>query len=158
VTKSRLTHQTTEHYAAALAEGPTNTNLDFTTMPDEQLIKAAVRHRKQLYMVFMTPIEALGDPIAAFGEFLRPHIAFLHQLEQSGKIFASGALTDEDGEWRGSGLMILRATSHEDARDIVELEPLHQAGLRKHTVRGFSMEQGRISLSVNNMDGSFTIG
>jgi uncharacterized protein YciI len=65
-------------------------------------------------------------------------------------MFASGPLRDETA-WDGSGMAIIRAESRQEAEEIANSEPFHQAGIRKNEVEGWTMNEGSFSIDVKFM-------
>lgn len=56
---------------------------------------------------------------------VRPkHREYLTSLKEQGKLFASGPFTDDSG-----ALIIYEAESEAEARELIEGDPFHQAGV-----------------------------
>ena len=109
----------------------------------------------QLYLIRMMAIEPLEDPIKTYIENHRKeydrHLEWLRQIEADGTMFASGVLKDEN-KWDGSGMAIIRAKSYKDAVKIAEAEPFHVAGIRKHEVQGWVMNEGNFTFTLKLMN------
>ena len=99
--------------------------------------------RIQLYAVFMRPTEAFQSPRTPEGaETLRQHLLYLFELEEQGRLFASGPLDLDPGAGVIQGMCIVRADSLEEARRIAGDEPYHRAGMRRNEVRSWQLNEG----------------
>jgi uncharacterized protein YciI len=80
--------------------------------------------QKQLYAIFTSPIDGMGPVFAN----LEAHLAFQVQLEKDGIMYAAGPMwTDDEQSWEGEGLVVVRAGSREEAIEIANRDPMHQA-------------------------------
>ncbi len=107
--------------------------------------------QKQLYVVFTTPTNGLGPVMENVG----PHLKFQVELEEKGIMFGAGPFwTDDEKNWEGDGMVIIRAGSLDEARKIAESDPMHQCGARSFTVRPWLLNEGTLTLKVRYSDGS----
>ena len=85
--------------------------------------------RKQLYVVLTKPTRNLA-PIM---EVLDEHLQFQIDLERRGIMFGAGPFwTDDEQSWEGDGMVIIRAGSLSEARQIAACPS------RKSHPRGFA--------------------
>jgi uncharacterized protein len=102
--------------------------------------------RKKLYAISTV---ATGD-LAAVGHNTPAHLEYQLELEQRGILFAAGPLWEEDGDrWRGEGLIVVRAESHEEAVAIAEADPMHSSGARSYSIRPWLVNEGSITLKMS---------
>ncbi len=80
---------------------------------------------------------------------LAEHVEFLRGLERAGTMFMGGPFRAADYDWDGSGMIIVRASSLVAARELAEEDPLFLHGLRTYDVRGWQLNESRLSLSVD---------
>lgn len=107
--------------------------------------------RKQFFVVFTTPVNGLGSVM----ENLEPHLKFQIELEEKGIMFGAGPFFTEDmKEWKGDGMVILRADSMAEADKIAASDPMHQSGARSYKIRPWLMNEGSYTLKVRYSDGS----
>ena len=107
--------------------------------------------QKQLYVVFTTPTDGLGPVMAN----VETHLKFQIELEEKGIMFGAGPFwTDDEQNWEGDGMVIIRAGSLDEARKIAESDPMHQSGARSFTVRPWLLNEGTVTLKVRYSDGS----
>ena len=110
----------------------------------------------QLYVIFTTPINGreveLVPVDGKLPDVLIKHLAFQHELEASGVMFAAGPLYNQDRTWSGEGMVIIRATSFEQATRIAEADPIHAAGVRGYTIRPWHLAEGGFSMEITFSD------
>lgn len=109
---------------------------------------------KQLYVVITTPVNGMG-PIM---EKVKEHLVFQESLEAQGIMFAAGPQwTDDETFWEGDGMVVIRAKSLAEARDIAAKDPMHASGARKFTVRPWLVNEGTITIKLNYAKASFEV-
>ena len=110
--------------------------------------------QKQLFAIFTTPNDGLGPVFANIEE----HLKFQVQLEQDGILYAAGPLWTDDGEnWEGEGMVIVRAASIADATTIAERDPMHKSGARSFRVRPWLINEGSVTIRLDNSTQKFSI-
>jgi uncharacterized protein YciI len=107
---------------------------------------------KQVYVVFTTPTNGM-EPVMAT---LKEHLAFQVELETQGIMVAAGPhWTDDEKEWKGEGMVVIRAGSLAEAKEIAARDPMHKSGARKFTVRPWFVNEGTITVRLNFSKKSF---
>ena len=110
--------------------------------------------QKQLFAIFTTPNDGLGPVFANIEE----HLKFQVQLEHDGILYAAGPLWTDDGEnWEGEGMVIVRAASIADATTIAERDPMHKSGARSFRVRPWLINEGSVTVRLDNSTQKFSI-
>lgn len=110
--------------------------------------------QRQLYAIFTTPTDGLGPVFANIEE----HLQFQVQLEQDGILYAAGPMwTDDEENWEGEGLVVVKATSRAEAIEIAERDPMHKAGARTFRVRPWLINEGSVTITLNNSSQTFTV-
>lgn len=110
--------------------------------------------QKQLYVVFTTPTSGL-DPVL---KNVEEHLRFQVDLERRGVMFGAGPFWDDDEtNWSGDGMVIIRAESLAAARKIAEQDPMHRSGARKFTVRPWLLNEGTLTLRFNFSEQKFRL-
>ncbi|MEO7402475.1 MAG: YciI family protein [Burkholderiales bacterium] len=105
---------------------------------------------KQLYAVFTKPTNGLGPVMANIG----PHLEHQVKLERDGIMFGAGPFwADNEEDWLGEGMVIIRASSLADAKRIAGEDPMHKSGARSFTVRPWLMNEGSITVKITYSDG-----
>ena len=106
----------------------------------------------ELYVLIIEPLR--GPEIA---EGLYDHIQRQIGLERDGVMFGAGPLMDEGEAEPNRGMMIIRASSFEEARKIADAEPYFRDGLRTYTLHRWKLNEGSMSFTVNYSDQSVSI-
>lgn len=107
---------------------------------------------KQVYVVFTSPVNGM-EPVMAI---LKEHLAFQVELEAQGIMVAAGPhWTDDEKEWRGDGMVVIRAGSLAEAKEIAARDPMHKSGARKFVVRPWFVNEGTITVKLNFSKKSF---
>ena len=81
------------------------------------------------------------------GALLEEHLAFMIGLEEKGVLFASGPFM-ENNVSDGGGMSIVRAVSANEARTILDRDPLVVAKVRKYDLREWHLMEGNIQVTV----------
>ncbi len=99
----------------------------------------------ELFVVVSTPVKSPEEVKAV----LPDHLAYQKQQEDAGKLFLAGPLSDETGEqMQGKGMIIYRAESLTEARQIAEQDPMHQKQAREFTLRRWLVNEGSLQLDL----------
>jgi len=106
--------------------------------------------KMQLYAVFTKPSNGLAPVL----EMLEKHLAYQVDLEQRGIMFGAGPFFAENEEdWEGAGMVIVRAGSLAEAKAIAAADPMHASGARSFTVRPWLLDEGTLTIKVTYSDG-----
>ena len=128
-----------------------------TSVPSKDIIKECkVRGylAKQLYVVFTRPVNGI-EPVMAN---LAVHLQFQEQLERDGIMFAAGPhWTDDENDWEGEGMVVIRAASLADARAIAARDPMHLSGARTFRVRPWLVNEGTLTIELGLATGRFKL-
>jgi len=107
---------------------------------------------KDLYVVFTKPENGMKEVM----ENLEEHLKFQVSLEKNGVMFgASPFWEDNEIDWNGEGMVIIRANSLDHAKQIAASDPMHQSGARNFTVRPWLLNEGNIEVSLDYSTGKF---
>ena len=109
---------------------------------------------KQLYVVFTRPANGIG-PIM---ENLAAHLAFQETLESDGIMFCAGPnWTDDEQAWEGDGMVVVRANSLAEAKEIASRDPMHISGARTFHVRPWFVNEGTLTIQLGFATGRFKL-
>lgn len=109
---------------------------------------------KDLYVVFTTPTNGMG-PIM---ENIEAHLKFQVSLEEKGIMFGAGPFwEDNEIDWKGEGMVIIRANSLSEARKIAASDPMHSSGARSFTVRPWLLNEGTLNIKLDYSKGIFEV-
>lgn len=126
-----------------------------STVSAEDIIEVSKRRgylAKQLYVVSTTPVNGIGPVMENLGR----HLDFQEQLERDRIMFAAGPIwSDDEQNWDGEGMVVIRAASLVEAQAIAARDPMHQSSARKFTVRPWLVNEGTILVRLNYSKGTF---
>lgn len=115
---------------------------------------AAEMHAKMLKMRLWVIITTAVAPREELDKVLEAHLLHQIRLEKAGIMFGAGPLSNADGSPTGTGMIIIRAESEAEARRIADQDPFHAGGLRTYTLQQWSLNEGRLSITVDFSDQS----
>jgi hypothetical protein len=122
------------------------------TSPDHIAALLAAMLKQRLFVAVSTA--------NATAEQILPHVAdhleYMNSLEAEGKLFGSGPFI-QPGVLVGDGLTILQTDTIEEARALMENEPLIKLGLRTFDLRLWELREGQIKMTLNLSTSSFTL-
>lgn len=101
--------------------------------------------QKVFFLCFTDPVAGSQD---ARREHFDEHKAWVVEMEGAGHVFLAGPLLDESYQPSGSGLIVVRADSLEEAKRIVDGEPFHQRGLRTYRLVPWRINEGSFDMKV----------
>ena len=107
--------------------------------------------RKRLWVVITKAVA----PPEELSKALEAHLQHQIRLEKEGIMFGAGPLSNPDGSPTGTGMIIIRAESEADARRIADQDPFHAKGLRTYTLQQWSLNEGRLNITIDFSDQSY---
>ena len=109
---------------------------------------------KDLYVVFTKPTNGMFPVM----ENLEEHLKFQVSLEKKGIMFGAGPFwEDNEIDWNGEGMVIIRANSIDHAKEIASTDPMHKSGARNYKVRPWLLNEGKIQVTLNYSTGKFKL-
>jgi uncharacterized protein YciI len=107
--------------------------------------------KKKLWVV-MSRVVASADDVA---KQARPHLEYQIKLERDGIMYGAGPATRPGEAQAAFGLIIIRARDEAEARRIADADPMHSSGARKYELYSWSLNEGRINITLNFSNQSF---
>ena len=119
-------------------------------MPSWSEYRSIARSRGALAFELFAVESKPAVPPEKMQEILPRHLAYQKEMEDAGKLFLAGPLSDASGqEMSGGGLIIYRASSIDEAREIADADPMHAEGGRTYEVRCWLVNEGSLSFSLS---------
>ena len=110
--------------------------------------------KKNLYDVFTTPTNGIGPVM----KNLEDHLEFQRELQDNGIMFGAGPFSDDDeSNWNGEGMVIIRAASLGEAKKIAEGDPMHTSGARSFRVRPWLLNEGKVTIELTYSDKGMSV-
>ncbi|MEO1027541.1 MAG: YciI family protein [Pseudomonadota bacterium] len=108
----------------------------------------------ELYFYVTRPTGSFEEVV----EILPAHMDFIHTIENAGVMVMGGQTTIEgSADAGGYGLVVIRAGSFEEARDIAESDPMHLTGVREFELYRWNINEGFTTIELRFSDQSFVI-
>jgi uncharacterized protein YciI len=112
--------------------------------------------RERCYVLMMRP-NPDAPPIESRDLLRIEHHEFLLELERRGILFGAGVFADRGEKSSGSGMIIIRAASREEAISVGHAEPYARTGLRLIDVLPWQRNEGTLKLELRLADGVLKI-
>ena len=103
------------------------------------------RTRGSLAAEFFVAVSTPVAPPETVREILPRHLAYQVKLQDEHKLVFAGPMSDESGEnMLGSGMMIYRADTMEEAKALADADPMHAEGGRSYVLKRWLVNEGHI--------------
>ena len=109
--------------------------------------------QKVYFVCFTEPASASLEEIE---KAVPDHKKWAAEAEAAGQFFVAGPFLDEDYRYTGSGMIVVRARTYEEAEAVVATDPMHARGLRTFRLARWQLNEGRLPVHLRLSDGSFT--
>ena len=109
--------------------------------------------RKELGLVITRPLAAPGE----VRKHLVDHLHYQVELEKRGCLFGAGPATAPGEAAPAFGLVIYRARDEAEARALADADPMHSSGVRAYELYRWSMNEGRITITLDYSDRTFRL-
>ncbi len=100
-------------------------------------------------------------PVNSFEEVvpvLPAHMEFIHEIEGADVMVMGGQTTKQGDDFAGgNGLVVIRANSFEEAKEIADADPMHKTGVREYELYQWAINEGELTIRLNMSDQSFVI-
>lgn len=99
----------------------------------------------EVFIIESTPSEGLD----AVKSNLHMHLAYQTELESLGILMFAGPISDPSGQYMdGTGFIIYRARTFEEANDFALKDPMHSSGARKYSIKRWLINEGSLQLDI----------
>jgi uncharacterized protein YciI len=107
--------------------------------------------KKQLWIVMSKAVK----PPEEVRKQLKAHLDHQIRLEKSGIMYGAGPATAPGASKPAFGLIIIRAKDEAEARRIADADPMHASGARTYELYSWSLNEGRIAVTLDFSDQTF---
>jgi len=107
--------------------------------------------KKQLWVVMTRAVA----PLEEVRRHLKAHLEHQIRLEKSGIMYGAGPAPKPGESAASFGLIIIRAQDEAEARRIADADPMHASGVRAYELYRWSLNEGRINVTLNFSDQTF---
>lgn len=120
--------------------------------------KAESKARGSLAMEVFVVESKPNASLETIKQFLEAHLAYQSKMESLGALMFAGPLSDASCEsLDGTGLIIYRAQSLQEANEIAEKDPMHSNGARSFTIKRWLINEGSLQLDIKLSAQSVTL-
>lgn len=108
----------------------------------------------EVFVVETTPTSNMDE----VKQRLPEHLAYQAEKEATGQLMFAGPLSDASGEFmNASGMIIYRAQTIEQARELADQDPMHKYGARTYTIKRWLINEGSLQMNVKLSAQSVTL-
>lgn len=128
-------------------------------MPSWNDYKETARSRGALALELFVIVSTPNGNQDLLKATLPNHLDYQKEREAKGDLVLAGPLSDTSGkEMQGTGLIVYRARSFEEAQAFAEADPMHKTKARSFTLRRWLVNEGalNVTLSLSGQRGSIS--
>lgn len=93
----------------------------------------------EVFVCFTTPVQPGPPPTEVMAE----HKAYIASLEEDGRVFLAGPLSNAEAtHLSGGGMLVFRADDLEAAKAIADGDPMHREGIRTYKMQAWRLNEG----------------
>ena len=107
--------------------------------------------KKRLWVIMTRPVK----PPEEVRKHLKAHLEHQIRLEKDGIMYGAGPATRPGEAAATFGLIVIRAKDEAEARRIADADPMHASGARQYELYVWSLNEGRINVSLDFSDQTF---
>lgn len=104
--------------------------------------------QRRLFVVLTDAADPAPDPGAELA-LLPEHLRHIVEWERRGLLFGAGPFVDANGHPGERSMFVLRAGSAQEVEALLAEEPYHKHGMKASTVHEWSLNEGRVSVSID---------
>ncbi len=107
--------------------------------------------QKRLWIVMSRPVK----PPEEVRKHVKAHLLHQIRLEKDGIMYGAGPATAPGAGAPAFGLIIIRAKDEAEARRIADADPMHASGVREYELYSWSLNEGRVNVTLDFSDRTF---
>jgi hypothetical protein len=107
--------------------------------------------KKKLWVVITKAVK----PAEEVRKHLRAHLDYQIKIEKEGIMYGAGPANAPGDPKPAFGLIIIRAQDEDEARRVADADPMHSSGVRTYELYTWSLNEGRISVTLDFSDQTF---
>ena len=109
--------------------------------------------RKQLWVIMTRRVA----PVEQMQRHIKAHLEHQISLEKQGIMYGAGPASVPGAAEASFGLIIIRAKDEAEARRIADSDPMHSEGVRQYELYQWSMNEGRLSITLDFSDQTYRL-
>jgi uncharacterized protein YciI len=96
-------------------------------------------------------------PLEEVAKHTKAHLLYQIKLEKDGIMYGAGPAVAPGATEASFGLIVIRAKDEADARRIADADPMHKEGVRKYELYQWTMNEGRLNITLNFSDQTYKL-
>jgi uncharacterized protein YciI len=96
-------------------------------------------------------------PAEEVAKHTKAHLLYQIKLEKDGIMYGAGPAVAPGASEASFGLIVIRAKDEADARRIADADPMHKEGARKYELYQWTMNEGRLNITIDFSDQTYRI-
>jgi uncharacterized protein YciI len=96
-------------------------------------------------------------PLEEVQKHTKAHLLHQIKLEKDGIMYGAGPAVAPGASEASFGLIVIRAKDEAEARRIADSDPMHKEGVRKYELYQWTMNEGRLNISIDFSDRTYRL-
>ena len=96
-------------------------------------------------------------PLEEVQKHTKAHLLHQIKLEKDGIMYGAGPAVVPGASEASFGLIVIRAKDEAEARRIADSDPMHKEGVRKYELYQWTMNEGRLSITIDFSDRTYRL-
>ncbi len=96
-------------------------------------------------------------PLEEVQKHTKAHLLHQIKLEKDGIMYGAGPAVAPGASEASFGLIVIRAKDEAEARRIADSDPMHKEGVRKYELYQWTMNEGRLNISIDFSDQTYRL-
>jgi len=96
-------------------------------------------------------------PLEEVQKHTKAHLLHQIKLEKDGVMYGAGPAVAPGASEASFGLIVIRAKDEAEARRIADSDPMHKEGVRKYELYQWTMNEGRLNISIDFSDQTYRL-
>lgn len=108
---------------------------------------------KKLWVIMTKRVVSLEE----VQKHTKAHLLHQIKLEKDGIMYGAGPAVAPGASEASFGLIVIRAKDEAEARRIADSDPMHKEGVRKYELYQWTMNEGRLNISIDFSDQTYRL-
>lgn len=96
-------------------------------------------------------------PLEEVQKHTKAHLLHQIKLEKDGIMYGAGPAVVPGASEASFGLIVIRAKDEAEARRIADSDPMHKEGVRKYELYQWTMNEGRLNITIDFSDQTYRL-
>ena len=96
-------------------------------------------------------------PLEEVQKHTKAHLLHQIKLEKDGIMYGAGPAVVPGASEASFGLIVIRAKDEAEARRIADADPMHKEGVRTYELYQWTMNEGRLNISIDFSDQTYRL-